>query len=83
MKYQLSIVQFPSGRFGFVGSVPQDLAIRQSDGRPLNDNEFNQYANSSNPAMIKRSENYTEPSFETHKDAMEYAESIGYKIENR
>jgi hypothetical protein len=24
-KYQLSIIQYPSGRFGFVGSVPADL----------------------------------------------------------
>lgn len=31
MRYQLSIIQYPSGKFGFVGSVPYILAFESSD----------------------------------------------------
>lgn len=29
--YALSIIQYPSGRFGFVGSVPPQLAVETND----------------------------------------------------
>lgn len=30
--YALSIIQYPSGRWGFVGSVPPELAVETNDG---------------------------------------------------
>lgn len=79
--YRLSIIQFPSRRFGFVGSVPRDLAIRHSDNRTLSDVEFTEYASASNPAMIKRARNYIEPVFNTREEAVEFAATSGYATE--
>lgn len=72
MKFQLSIIQFPNGRFGFVGSVPRDLAIRHLDGRTLSDDEFKMYATASNPAMIKKLLSLIEPTFNTRTEAIEF-----------
>lgn len=35
MSYGLHIIQYPSGMFGFVGSVPYDLAYTAKDGQPV------------------------------------------------
>ena len=80
MKYQLSIIQFPSGRFGFVGSVPKDLAIRHRDNRTLSDAEFKEYSQSSNPAMQKRIKNYVEPVFNSRDEAHEFARESGFEL---
>ena len=71
-QYTLSIIQFPSGRFGFVGSVPKDLAIRHRDNRTLSDAEFTEYSRASNPAMIMRANNYVEPVFNTRDEALAF-----------
>lgn len=78
--YKLSIIQYPSGRFGFVGSVPKDLAIRHRDNRTLTDAEFEEYRTASNPAMIKRSRNYVEPVFNEYADAVEFARNAGFSL---
>lgn len=78
--YQLSIIQYPSGRFGFVGSVPKDLAIRHRDNRTLSDAEFAEFARSSNPALVKRARNYIEPVFNTREEAVEFAREAGVAL---
>lgn len=40
MKYQLTVIQYPSGRFGFVGSVPSHLAYVGPNGEALESAEI-------------------------------------------
>ncbi len=80
MKYQLSIIKYPSGRFGFVGKVPRDLAIRHRDNRTLTDAEFTEYASASNPSMIARARNYVVPVFNTHEAAIAFAREAGIEL---
>ena len=80
MNYQLSIIQYPSGRFGYVGSVPKDLAIRHRDNRTLSDAEFTEYRQSSNPAMVQRRLNYVVPVFNTRAEAVQFAMEAGVSI---
>ena len=80
MTYQLSIIQYPSGRFGFVGSVPKDLAIRHRGNRKLSDAEFTEYKQSSNPAMIQRARNYVVPVFNTREEAVAFAREEGIEL---
>lgn len=82
MSYQLSIIQFPSTRWGFVGSVPKDLAIRHRDNRPLSAAEFTEYSSASNPAMVKRRLNYVEPVFNTREEALEFAREAGFNMDS-
>ena len=39
MKYQLSVIQYPSGTFGFVGSVPVQLAYVTKAGNTVTNEE--------------------------------------------
>ncbi len=77
---ELSIIMYPSGRFGFVGSVPKDMAIRHRDNRTLTDLEFENYRASSNPAMVERSKNYVKPVFNSYDEAFEFALECGIDI---
>ncbi len=79
--YQLSIIQHPSGRFGFVGSVPKDLAVRHGDNRKLTDAEFKEYCQSSNPSMVARRLNYVTPVFNERVEAIDFAKECGFEIE--
>ena len=78
--YKLSIIQYPSGHWGFVGSVPRDLAIRHRDNRTLSDAEFTEYATASNPAMVQRRCNYIVPVFSERDEAVEFARDAGFDI---
>ncbi len=80
MNYQLSIIQFPSGRWGFVGSVPKTLAIRHRDKRELSDAEFDEYSKASNPSMVRKRCDYIEPIFNSHAEALNFAQDAGYLI---
>lgn len=80
MHYQLSIIQYPNGRFGFVGSVPKDLAIRHRDNRTLSDAEFAEYSRASIPSMVQRARNYVVPVFNEYADAVEFAREAGFEI---
>lgn len=79
-RYQLSIIKLPSGRFGFVGSVPKDLAVRHKDGTLLSDAEFKEYCKSSNPSMVKNRCGYIEPRFETREAAINFAKRLGFDV---
>lgn len=74
----MRIIKYPSGRYGFVGSVPKDLAIRHRDNRTLTDVEFTEYSQASNPDMVKRSKNYVEPVFNALEEAEAFALDAGY-----
>jgi hypothetical protein len=80
VKRQLSIIQFPSGRFGFVGSVPKDLAVRKLDGSKLTDSEFERYKNSSNPSMIAKINSYVSPSFASEVETKQFAKLNKVKL---
>ena len=61
------IIQYPSGRWGFVGHVAVKLGWVNKDGSELTDEQAKRLASASNPAMLARSR-----SFET-KEAAETA----------
>jgi len=83
MRYRLSIIQYPSGRFGFVGSVPKDLAVRHHDNRILTDSEFEEYRTASNPSLILRRHNYIVPIFNEYAEAIEFAREAGITLGER
>ncbi len=70
--YTLSVIQYPSGRYGFGGSVPSDLAIRHSDNRRLSSAEFEKYSTASNPAMVARTYGYMVPTFNSKQDILTF-----------
>ncbi len=80
MRYQLSIIQYPSGRFGFVGSVPKDMCVRHADHTPLSDEEFTAYKQAQNPGMHAKNRGYWEPVFETREQAIAFALKSGSEV---
>lgn len=77
----LHVVDFPNGRFGFVGSVPRELDIIHADGSQLSDEEFREYKQASNPGMVKKRCRYKTPLFDTRVEAEEYAARLGYSVQ--
>lgn len=74
MSYGLHVIKFPVGTYGYVGSVPTDLATvvdaTKSDvlgGRAFFDDE-------------KSLKSYKFPSFPTKDGAIKFAESKGYTV---
>ena len=72
--YELSIIQFPTGRYGFVGSVPYSLGSEVKATR--NDVMAGKAFNTIEGLMVIKF-----PSFETREEAIEYALEKGYKLD--
>lgn len=81
-KFQLSIIQFPSGRFGFVGSVPKDLAIRHRNNEKVCVGIWEDYRKASNPDMVKRAYNLVVPVFNSRAEAVAFAAECGIDVPN-
>jgi hypothetical protein len=75
-----SIIQYPSGRYGFVGAVPEVLAIRTKLGACLTNDEIREYRASSNPGMIMKAKGWKTPAFDTREQAIEFAKNEGVEI---
>jgi len=83
MNYRASIIKLPSGHYGFVGSLPSCLAIRNADGSELSQDEFENYRRCQSPALLKRRCGYVEPTFKTEQEAYEFAAENGVVINYR
>jgi DNA-binding TFAR19-related protein (PDSD5 family) len=81
--YGLHVTKFPSGKYGYVGSVPKDLAITHADGSPLSDQEWAEYKQASTPAMIKKSRGYKEPTFASEQEAIDFAKQHGHSAKGK
>ena len=71
-KVSLHVIQYPSGRFGYVGSVPADCCRRMKadrsavlGGRAVREGE----------ELVE----YRSMAFETQKEAIDHAASCGYE----
>ena len=40
MSHQLTVIQFPSKKWGFVGSVPCSLLYARKDGKPITNDDI-------------------------------------------
>lgn len=71
--YKLSIIQFPSGSFGYVGSVPFDLGFVSEKGLEVTlENIESEMRLPSKLRTIK------DRVFETEKGAFDFAQKLGY-----
>lgn len=78
----LNVMRYPSGKFGFVGRVPSDLAYIKADGTAPTDNECREIAQSGFPAMVCKRLAIQTRVFETEQAARDAAKLAGYSIDN-
>jgi hypothetical protein len=78
--YALSVIQFPSGRWGFVGQVPEALAIESSN--PELARVAKQCGMTIARAIAKRtSDIIRERVWDTKEAALAEAAALGYEVE--
>jgi len=76
---KLSIIKYPSGRFGFVGSaVPGVLAYVHADGSQPTPSELRDIAESSCPAMTMKAYGIKSRAFLTEQEARFVAARLGF-----
>jgi len=75
--YELSILEYKTGKFGFVGSVPMILAFEIDDSMSLA--EFEKYADNQMrlPSKFRTIKNRR---FDTKKDALNAARNLNIKV---
>lgn len=74
------LVQYPSGRWGFSGSVHSSLKYANLDGTPVSDATLKEIQGSSNPAMMAKARGVKTLSFETKEAALEHAKLNGQEV---
>ena len=70
------VIQYPSGRWGFVGAVPMELAYTAPDGTPLDDVTAKAVWQIG-PGMLKGLVKGV--SFATEREALDAAAALGYR----
>jgi len=78
----LNVMRYPSGKFGFVGRVPSDLAYIKADGTTPTHEQCREIAQSSFPAMVCKHLGIKTRVFETEQSARDAARDAGYSIDN-
>lgn len=78
----LNVIKYPSGKFGFVGRVPMELAYIKADGTTPSESECKQIAESSNPAMVCKSFGIKTRVFDTEQEARDTARIYDCEILN-
>ena len=74
--YTLNVIEYPSGRFGYVGSVPVELAFVAPDGGPADPEEAQkrcQFGGSFGNVKTR--------SFATAEEAQAFAQAHGYTVQ--
>lgn len=74
---KMHVIQYPSGNWGFVGSVHAMLTWQNKDGTPLTDSDIEKLRYLSNPGML-----YKSKSFKTKDDALKAAKDLNCQVEN-
>jgi hypothetical protein len=78
----LNVMRYPSGKYGFVGRVPSDLAYIKEDGTTPTEDECKEVAQASFRAMVCKRLGIKTRVFETEQAARDAAKSAGYSICN-
>lgn len=73
----LHVIQFPTGTWGFVGSVPVPLKYERRDGKPLSAEDQSTLAGANIPGMLKE---FKTRSWKTREDAAKAAKAAGHKV---
>lgn len=78
----LNVMRYPSGKYGFVGRVPADLAYVKQDGSTPTEDECREVAQASFRAMVCKRLGIKTRVFETEQQARDAAKAAGYSIVN-
>lgn len=78
-RFGLHVTQYPSGKWGYVGNVPANLAWQMADGSVVSEEIAADIARASVRSMAMKSHGISTRVFVTHEDAVRFAESRGYK----
>lgn len=78
----LNVIRYPSGKYGFVGRVPADLAYVKQDGTTPTPEECKEIAQSGFPGMVCKKLGIKARGFETEQAARDAAQAAGYSIAN-
>lgn len=80
MKGALVLEKFPSGRWGFVGSVPVPLYWQKKDGSEIPPEEAKEITQSSNPSMYAKTKGIERRVFKSKEEALSAAKKAKAKI---
>ena len=80
MNLGLHTIQYPSGKWGFVGSVPLCLSYEKKDGSPITKKEIADLAQTNNPAMTAKSYGIIRRVFDSEDEAKNAAREHGFTI---
>jgi hypothetical protein len=78
----LNVIRYPSGKYGFVGRVPADLAYVKTDGAIPSEDECREVAQASFRAMVCKRLGIKTRVFESEQAARDAAATAGYLIAN-
>jgi hypothetical protein len=78
----LNVMKYPSGKYGFVGRVPAELAYIHADGSALTPSEQKDIAESQSPALTCKKYGIKTRVFETEQQARFAATRAGFEVIN-
>lgn len=81
--FGIHVDQYPSGRWGFVGSVPGRLLYAKADGSDMTQEDWDAMHYSNIPAMTAKARGIVSRVFDTRADALEAADAAGVTVANR
>lgn len=76
----LEVIKYPSGKFGFVGRVPTDIAWQMPDGSSVPEEIAADIMRACIRSYAMKAHGVTTRVFSTREDAVRFAESRGYKV---
>jgi hypothetical protein len=76
----LVLQKFPSGKWGFVGSVPMDLYLERKEGKPIPPEDAKHMAQTSNPAMFAKTKGMRQRVFKSKEEALAAAKKLKAKV---
>lgn len=76
----LEVIKYPSGKFGFVGRVPADLAWQMADGSTVPDAIVAEIIRASIRSYAMKAYNVSTRVFVSREDAVNFAQSHGYTV---
>ena len=79
----LEVIKYPSGKFGFVGRVPSDLAFQFADGSIVPDAIVAEITSACIRSYAMKAHNVSTRVFASREDATKFAQSRGYNVAER
>jgi len=78
--FGVHLIKYPSGRWGFAGTVPMQLAYAHDDGTPLSEAEAKELSESSIPTMYAKSIKAKSLSWPDKESALKAAKDAGVSV---